>query len=143
MIPEPDPEVQVLLDVDAAAEGDYLLYLVRADNGGWAWSHIPSLGERDLGISWEACVEGLDDLNLSVIDSGPGANVIEHPIHYTSHPSGIECIQITEHMSFLLGNVYKYVWRADLKHDDGGLEDLKKARFYLNREIAKRESQDG
>jgi len=61
---------------------------------------------------------------------------VNHPDHYTSHPSGIECIQITEHMSFLLGNVFKYVWRADMKN---GLEDLKKARWYLDREIAKRE----
>ena len=59
------------------------------------------------------------------------------PAHYRQHPSGIECIQITEHMSFTLGNVVKYVWRADLKD---GLDDLKKARWYLDREIAKRES---
>lgn len=63
---------------------------------------------------------------------------VNHPSHYTQHPSGIECIQITEHMSFLLGNVFKYVWRADLKN---GVEDLKKARFYLDREIVKREAE--
>src|SRR5678815_214842 len=60
---------------------------------------------------------------------------VNHPKHYTSHPSGVECIQITEHMGFCLGNVLKYVWRADLK---GGVEDLLKAQFYLAREIAKR-----
>lgn len=65
-------------------------------------------------------------------------DVINHPKHYTSHPSGIECIQITEHMGFSLGNAVKYIWRADLKHDDGGMEDLKKARWYLDREIARR-----
>jgi hypothetical protein len=62
---------------------------------------------------------------------------VNHPPHYTSHPSGIECIQITEHMGFNLGNAVKYIWRADLKHD--AIEDLKKARWYLDREIAKRE----
>lgn len=61
---------------------------------------------------------------------------INHPTHYTSHPSGVECITITEHMSFLLGNAMKYIWRADLK---GGVEDLKKAVWYIEREIAKRE----
>lgn len=61
---------------------------------------------------------------------------VNHPKHYTEHPSGIECITIVEHMSFCLGNVIKYVWRADLKN---GLEDLKKAQFYLAREIEKRE----
>lgn len=65
-----------------------------------------------------------------------GHDPVQRPKHYTTHPSGIECIQIAEHMGFCLGNVLKYVWRADLK---GGLEDLKKARWYLDREIAMRE----
>jgi hypothetical protein len=56
-----------------------------------------------------------------------------NPPHYKSHPSGVECIQITEHFSFCLGNVIKYVWRAGLKGD--ALEDLKKAKWYLEREI--------
>lgn len=60
---------------------------------------------------------------------------VHHPAHYTSHPSGVECIQVTEHMSFCLGNAMKYIWRADLK---GGVEDLQKARWYLDREIARR-----
>jgi len=60
-----------------------------------------------------------------------------NPSHYTSHPSGVECIQITEHMGFNLGNAMKYIWRADLKHDT--IEDLKKASWYLAREISKRE----
>ena len=60
-----------------------------------------------------------------------------NPTHYRSHPSGIEVIQITEHMGFNLGNVVKYVLRCDLKHD--AIEDLKKAQWYLAREIARRE----
>lgn len=64
-------------------------------------------------------------------------SMVDHPPHYTSHPSGIECIQITEWMSFNLGNALKYIWRCDLKRD--AVEDLKKARFYIDREIAKRE----
>lgn len=62
---------------------------------------------------------------------------VNHPRHYTEHPSGVECIQITEHMSFCLGNAIKYIWRADLKGKS--VEDLKKARWYLDREISKRE----
>lgn len=61
---------------------------------------------------------------------------VNHPKHYTEHPSGIECIQITRHMSFNLGNAMKYLWRADLKN---GVEDLKKAVWYLQDEIRKRE----
>jgi len=65
-------------------------------------------------------------------------DAVNHPKHYTSHPSGIECIQITEHMGFNLGNALKYIWRADLKND--AIEDLKKARWYIDRELAKRET---
>lgn len=61
---------------------------------------------------------------------------VDHPPHYTAHPSGIECIQITEHMSFALGNAVKYIWRAGLKTDDL-VQDLEKARWYLDREIAR------
>jgi hypothetical protein len=62
---------------------------------------------------------------------------VNAPAHYRSHPSGIECIQVTEHMGFLLGNVIKYLWRADLKGD--AIDDLRKARWYLDRELARRE----
>lgn len=57
-----------------------------------------------------------------------------NPDHYRSHPSGVEAIQITEHMGFCLGNAMKYIWRAGLKNDDP-IEDLEKAQWYLNREI--------
>ena len=66
-------------------------------------------------------------------------DMVNSPPHYTAHPSGVECIQITEHMGFCLGNAVKYIWRADLKAD--AIEDLKKARWYLDREIARREKQ--
>lgn len=64
-------------------------------------------------------------------------DMVNNPSHYTSHPSGIECIEITRFMSFNLGNALKYIWRCDLKKD--AIEDLKKAIFYLNDEIALRE----
>lgn len=70
-------------------------------------------------------------------------DMINHPKHYTSSPAKcsscggqIECIDITEHMGFNLGNATKYVWRCDLKKD--AIEDLKKAAWYINREIEKR-----
>lgn len=64
-------------------------------------------------------------------------DAVDHPKHYTSHPSGVECIQVTEHMGFNLGNAIKYIWRADLKNNS--IEDLRKAAWYVQREIAKRE----
>ena len=58
---------------------------------------------------------------------------IHHPLHYMQHPSGIECIDVVEHMNFNLGNAVKYIWRAALKGN--AVEDLKKAAWYINREI--------
>jgi hypothetical protein len=65
-------------------------------------------------------------------------NSVNHPSHYTGHPSGVECIQIAEHMGFNLGNAIKYIWRADLK--GYAIEDLEKAAWYINREIERRSS---
>ena len=64
---------------------------------------------------------------------------VNHPKHYTQHPSGVECIQVTEHFNFNRGNAIKYIWRADEKGRE--LEDLKKARWYLDREINKLENE--
>jgi len=65
---------------------------------------------------------------------------VNHPPHYTAHPSGVECIQITEHFTFTLGNAIKYIWRAGLKSEDA-IEDLKKAEWYVRREIERLEKQ--
>lgn len=69
-------------------------------------------------------------VQVSNINAG---DAVSHPPHYTAHPSGIECIQITEHMNFCLGNAIKYIWRAGLKSD--AIEDLRKAIWYLEREV--------
>jgi hypothetical protein len=66
---------------------------------------------------------------------------VNHPVHYTSHPSGVECITVTEHMSFNLGNAVKYLWRADMK--GAPIKDLEKARWYVDREISRRKRSGG
>lgn len=69
---------------------------------------------------------------------------VNHPSHYCSHPSGIECITISEHHNFCVGNAMKYMWRAGLKGDTASkqIEDLKKARWYLTREIERLEHEE-
>jgi hypothetical protein len=73
---------------------------------------------------------------------------VNHPSHYTSHPSGVECIDIVEHMTFSAGNAVKYLWRAGLKASANTdpmtkkIEDLKKARWYVDREIARLEKEN-
>lgn len=70
----------------------------------------------------------------------PAADLVNHPPHYTSHPSGVECIDITEHMNFCIGNAVKYLWRRGNKGSaDDEIQDLKKAVWYINREIARLE----
>jgi hypothetical protein len=66
---------------------------------------------------------------------------VSHPAHYTTHPSGVECVQITEHFGFCVGNAIKYLWRAGLKGD--AIEDLRKAAWYIDREIKRRTNQEG
>lgn len=58
-----------------------------------------------------------------------------NPDHYKTHQSGIECIEITEHMNFCIGNAIKYLWRSGLKGN--AVDDLQKAAWYIDREIAR------
>jgi polyferredoxin len=70
---------------------------------------------------------------------------VSHPKHYNSSKSHcecgrrIECIDVVRHMDFNVGNAIKYLWRFEHKN---GLEDLKKARWYIDDEIKKRELQE-
>lgn len=81
------------------------------------------------------------------IESDEKHDAVNHPSHYTSHPSGVECITVVEHMTFNAGNAVKYLWRAGLKTDDdlgnlaSALQDLKKSRWYLDREIERLEKE--
>lgn len=68
---------------------------------------------------------------------------VQHPSHYTwlKELCGIEVIDITRHMDFDLGNVVKYTLRQGRESEEGmsnkqkAIEDLKKARFYLDDKI--------
>ena len=59
---------------------------------------------------------------------------VNHPKHYTSHPSGVECIAITRHHNFNVGNAIKYLWRAGLKDSAPIIQDIDKAIWYLQDE---------
>ena len=77
-----------------------------------------------------------DEQNVETVSK---VDMVNKPPHYRGHPSGIECIEVTRHMGFNLGNATKYIWRADLKND--AIEDLEKAVWYLRDEIALRKQQ--
>lgn len=73
---------------------------------------------------------------------------VNRPKHYTSHPSGIECIEVTRHYCFAIGNAIKYLWRAGLKKDAGledrqkEIEDLNKAIWYIKDRINQLENEN-
>lgn len=67
---------------------------------------------------------------------------VNHPKHYTSDPSGVECIEITRHRNFNIGNAIKYLWRAGLKDGNSDIQDLQKAIWYIQDEIKRLERKD-
>lgn len=93
---------------------------------------VPRLRRRDADLqdSGGAAPGSQDDPSASLEDP-------INPSHYRRHPSGVECIDITRHMNFNVGNAVKYIWRAGQKGD--AIEDLKKAQWYLNDEIVRLE----
>lgn len=119
------------------------------------FSNTPVVNPREshyMGDPWSDQVsftfddyEQLDPDSLSYITVSEEPSVtthdsVNHPKHYTQHPSGVECIQVTEHYNFCVGNAIKYLWRAGLKGDSMDpkqkqIEDLKKAIWYIQREI--------
>lgn len=54
---------------------------------------------------------------------------VDHPAHYTSHPSGVECIEISRWMCSDLGQAFQYIWRCGDKANT--LEDLRKAQWFI------------
>lgn len=77
----------------------------------------------------------LDAETISANPDSDEPDPVNHPEHYTSDPSGIECIEITRHRNFNIGNAIKYLWRAGIKDDTKQIEDLKKAIWYITDEI--------
>ena len=73
--------------------------------------------------------------NGGLYNHPPADDPVNHPKHYTSDPSGIECITITRHRNFNIGNAMKYLWRAGLKDSDADTQDMEKAIWYIQDEI--------
>ena len=64
-------------------------------------------------------------------------DLVNKPPHYRWLPNGVEAIDITENFNFNLGNSLKYIIRSN--HKGSELQDLKKARWYIDREITRME----
>ena len=75
----------------------------------------------------------LEDDSIKIVEN---SDSVSRPSYYANGWSnGSEVIDLTEHLSFCAGNVVKYVCRAGRKDPDKHVEDLEKARWYLDREI--------
>jgi len=103
---------------------------------------LPPVSRKDVD-KWVMLAKGYETLDggsptPGVEDMAHEHDAVSHPSHYTSHPSGVECIQVTEWMNFNIGNAVKYLWRAGGKGD--AVEDLKKAAWYIQREITRLEN---
>lgn len=61
-------------------------------------------------------------------------SAVDHPAHYNSY-RGLEVIDLVEQMNFNRGNAVKYIARAGFKSPEKEVEDLEKARWYIDREI--------
>jgi hypothetical protein len=116
-------------------DGDPRSYL--DDEGDWC-EDTPGYTFRLVSRA-PAATSDADTIQRVMEASAPAVDdPVSHPAHYTSHPSGVECLTITRWMGFNLGNAMKYIWRADMK--GAAIEDLRKAAFYIADEIAKREA---
>jgi hypothetical protein len=70
-------------------------------------------------------------------------DLVNHPKHYAERVPGIECIDVTKHFDFVIGNCIKYLWRCGHKKSSTRLEDLRKAAFYVNFAIQEEEKKVG
>lgn len=118
----------ILIELDRNSEGEAwfcdLAHAKNPDTNFWFMAEEMQLAQG-----------GVPDIVLEKPDP------VNHPKHYTADPSGVECIQITRHRSFNVGNAIKYLWRAGLKGDAEitEVQDLKKAIWYIEDEIKRLE----
>jgi len=84
------------------------------------------------GTLAEACTENLQDINNNMEYDN-----VTKPKHYCTHPSGVECIEITREMGFAIGSAFKYLYRCDKK--ENLTQDIQKAVWYIEDEIKRRE----
>lgn len=116
------------------------------DSGATPTAHLTSemllqgLGDIALGMPPQLLTQSILDGDVEVVAAQEQDVAVDHPEHYRQD-SGLEAIEVIEawDLNFNLGNVVKYVCRAGIKNSETTLEDLKKAAWYLDREIKSKE----
>lgn len=110
---------------DYAGRGDEFLHGVKCRH-----RDCQSLAGADTAA---AAREAWNEIQLDKLEQQPSAvaDMVNHPPHYTGHPSGVECIEVAEYLPFCLGNAFKYLFRRDAKGN--AVENIEKAIWYVNR----------
>lgn len=123
--------------VDTDVYDENYPYQIRDTSGFSYWSYSTNGVRRPLD---EAAVPKLYVReNENELSSVRVPDMVNEPPHYNSHPKGIECIEVIEDNPFLtLGNAMKYLWRVSWGGKGNDIEDLKKAVWYIEREIHRR-----
>ena len=88
-----------------------------------------------IGVPFSDLPEFKFEADGDFVESNIEQDNVNQPSHYCSHPSGIECIEITRHHDFTIGNAIKYLWRAGLKDSADEIQDLEKASWYIQDKI--------
>lgn len=126
----------ITLQADDDANGQHLCDYIEALANGTAETaaEAPSAAQRCCGDCDElsADLSALPGIHPVQIDV-PAVDMVNTPAHYTGHPSGIECIEVAERLSFCLGNAFKYLFRRAAKGNE--LENVEKALWYVRRHI--------
>lgn len=102
------------------------LETIESSNPDWYEDPCPWNTTAALGQAEDGSAESPEDSERDFVNNPP---------HYNDHPSGIECIEVTRHFNFAIGNAIKYLWRHGKKDPEKTIEDLKKAIFYIEDEI--------
>lgn len=118
-------------------EGGEILSAHYDTDGGVRLTPLTSL-DAATPREWDAASAAFRAIQASIKAAGT-PDPVNHPSHYNSDPSGVECIQITRHRNFNIGNAMKYLWRAGLKDQDAVIQDLEKAVWYIRDEIKRLE----
>lgn len=118
-------------------EKDYLLEKLK--EGEICSIHLSDTENTEGYSSLEVNIFGSIVLGICLVRSINRTNAVEHPSHYGGKDDPYEVIKVIEAwgLGFTLGNTVKYIARVGKKDPDKILEDLKKARWYLDREIEK------
>jgi hypothetical protein len=105
-------------------------------------------GERGMSDTWQDIInhfrvlEAHHQESVATRPTTPKENKVDHPAHYGGNDDPYEAIKVIEawDLNWNMGNVVKYVRRADFKGD--AISDLEKAAWYLSREIERRKKAD-